>query len=83
MAKLMQDIVLVIQRCWILGNLIEGLLFLFTINCSVTIQLAEPNHGSWTVGVQLLKRCSRVLRGNQRGCSVEKKHIVTMCGSLF
>jgi hypothetical protein len=31
-------------------NMIGGLLFHFTVNCSVTIQLAEPNHGSWTVG---------------------------------
>jgi hypothetical protein len=53
MAKSTRDPVLVIQRCWILGNLIEGLLFLFTINCSVTIQLSEPNHGSWTVGVSV------------------------------
>jgi hypothetical protein len=42
--------VLVIQRCWILGNMIKGLLFLFTVNRSVTIQLAELNHDSWTVG---------------------------------
>jgi hypothetical protein len=53
MAKSTRDPVLVIQRCWILGNLIEGLLLLFMINCSVTIQLAEPNHGSWTVGVSV------------------------------
>jgi hypothetical protein len=39
-----------IQRCWLIGNLIEGLLFHLTGNRSVTIQLAEPNHGSWTVG---------------------------------
>jgi hypothetical protein len=45
-----RDPVLVIQRCWILGNLIEGLLFLFTVNRSVTIQLAELNHDLWTVG---------------------------------
>jgi hypothetical protein len=42
--------VLVIQQCWILGNLIEGLLFLFTFNRSVTIQLEELNHDSWMVG---------------------------------
>jgi hypothetical protein len=46
----MRDPVLVIQRCWILGNLIEGLLLLFTVNRSVTIQLAKLNHDSWTVG---------------------------------
>jgi hypothetical protein len=51
MAKSMQDPVLVIQWCWIVGNLIKGLLLLLMINCSVTIQLAEPNHGSWTAGV--------------------------------
>jgi hypothetical protein len=50
MAKSTRDPVLVIQRCWILGNLIEGLLLLFTVNRSVTIQLAELNHDSWTVG---------------------------------
>jgi hypothetical protein len=32
MEKSTQDPVLVIQRCWILGNMIEGLLLLFTIN---------------------------------------------------
>jgi hypothetical protein len=48
--KSTRDPVLVIQRCWILGNLIEGLLLLFTVNRSVTIQLAELNHDSWTVG---------------------------------
>jgi hypothetical protein len=26
------------------------LLLIFMINCSVTIHLVEPNHGSWTVG---------------------------------
>jgi hypothetical protein len=50
MAKSTRDPVLVIQRCWILGNLIEGLLLLFTVNRSVMIQLAELNHDSWTVG---------------------------------
>jgi hypothetical protein len=50
MVKSTRDPVLVIQRCWILGNLIEGLLFLFTVNRSVTIQLAELNHDSWMVG---------------------------------
>jgi hypothetical protein len=39
-----------IQRCWLIGNLIEGLLFHLIGNRSVTIQLAEPNHGSWMVG---------------------------------
>ena len=39
-----------IQWCWLIGNLIEGLLFHLTGNRSVTIQLAEPNHGSWMVG---------------------------------
>jgi hypothetical protein len=53
MAKSMRDLVILIQRCWILGNLIEGLLFLFTINSSVMIQLAELNHGSWMVGVSV------------------------------
>jgi hypothetical protein len=43
--------VLVIQWCWILGNLIKGLLLLIMINCSIMIQLAKPNHGSWMVGV--------------------------------
>jgi hypothetical protein len=61
---------LVIQWSWILGNLIEGLLLLFMINFSVTIQLAEPNHGSWMVGFQFLKRFSRDLRGNRRGCRI-------------
>jgi hypothetical protein len=46
MAKSTRDPMLVIQWCWILGNLIEGLLLLFT----VTIQLAELNHDSWMVG---------------------------------
>ena len=55
MVKSTQDLVLVIQWCWILGNLIEGLLFLFTINCSVTIQLVEPNHGSWTVHILVVE----------------------------
>ena len=41
---------LVIQWYWILGNLIEGLLLLFTVNRSVTFQLPELNHDSWTVG---------------------------------
>jgi hypothetical protein len=50
MEKSTRDPVLVIQWCWILGNLIEGLLFLFTVNRSVTIQLAELNHDSWKVG---------------------------------
>jgi hypothetical protein len=50
MEKSKRDPVLVIQRCWILGNLIEGLLLLFTVNRSVTIQLAELNHDSWMVG---------------------------------
>jgi hypothetical protein len=36
--KSTQDPVLVIQRCWIPRNLIEGLLLLFTINRSVMIQ---------------------------------------------
>ena len=49
-SKSTQDPILVIQQCWILGNLIEGLLFLFTVNRSVTIQLEELNHDSWTVG---------------------------------
>jgi hypothetical protein len=31
-AKSTRDPVLVIQRCWILGNLIEGLLFHLTVN---------------------------------------------------
>jgi hypothetical protein len=53
MVKSTRDPVLVIKWYWIHGNLIEGLLFLFMINCSVTIQLAEPNHGSWTVGVSV------------------------------
>jgi len=53
MEKSTQDPVLVIQWCWILGNLIEGLLFLFMINCSVMIQLSELNHGSSTVGVSV------------------------------
>jgi hypothetical protein len=51
MEKSTRDPVLVIQWCWILANLIKGLLFLFMINYSVKIQLAELNHGSWTVGV--------------------------------
>jgi hypothetical protein len=42
--------VLVIQWCWILGNMIEGLLLLFIVNRSVMIQLVELNHDSWTVG---------------------------------
>jgi hypothetical protein len=46
----MQDPADLIQRCWLFEHLIEGLLLIFMINCSVTIQLAEPNHGSWTVG---------------------------------
>ena len=50
MAKSTRDPVLVIQWCWILGNLIKGLLFLFTVNQSVTIRLAKMNHDSWTVG---------------------------------
>jgi hypothetical protein len=50
MAKSTRDPVLVIQRCWMLGNLIEGLLLLFIVNRSVMIQLAELNHDSWTVG---------------------------------
>ena len=50
MAKSTGDPVLVIQWCWILGNLIEGLLFLFTVNRSVMIQLAELNHDSLMVG---------------------------------
>jgi hypothetical protein len=41
--------VLVIEQCWILENLIEGILFLFIVNRSVTIQLEELNHDSWTV----------------------------------
>jgi hypothetical protein len=49
----MPDPMLVIQRCWILGNLIEGLLLIFMINCSVTIQLAKPNHGYLMVGVSV------------------------------
>ena len=53
MAKSMRDPVLVIQWCWILRNLIEGLLLLFMINCSIVIQLSEPNHGSWTIGVSV------------------------------
>jgi hypothetical protein len=57
MAKSMQDPVLVIQRCWILGNLIEGILFLFTINQSVMIQLAKLNHESWMVGDSVLGMC--------------------------
>jgi hypothetical protein len=32
-------------------NMIGGLLLHFTVNYSVTIQLAEPNYGSWTVGI--------------------------------
>jgi hypothetical protein len=55
MAKSMRDPVLVIQRCWILGNMIEGILLFFMINCSIMIQLAEPNHGSWMVGVSVAK----------------------------
>jgi hypothetical protein len=46
----MQDPVDLIQRCWLFEHLIEGILLIFTINCSVMIQLAEPNHGSWMVG---------------------------------
>jgi hypothetical protein len=53
MAKSTRDPVLVILQCSILGNLIEGLLLLFMINCSVTIQLAEPNYDSWTVGISV------------------------------
>jgi hypothetical protein len=50
MAKSTRDPMLVIQRCWILGNMIEGLLLLFTVNRSVMILLAELNHDSWIVG---------------------------------
>jgi hypothetical protein len=50
MEKSMRDPVLVIQRCWILGNLIEGILLLFTVNRLVMIQLTELNHDSWMVG---------------------------------
>jgi hypothetical protein len=39
-----------IQRCWLIGNLIEGLLFHLTGNRSVMIQLDKLNHDSWTVG---------------------------------
>jgi hypothetical protein len=46
----MQDLVDLIQWCWLFEHLIEGLLLIFMINCLVTIQLAEPNHGSWMVG---------------------------------
>jgi hypothetical protein len=46
----MQDPADLIQWCWLFEHLIEGLLLIFMINCSVTIQLAELNHGSWTVG---------------------------------
>jgi hypothetical protein len=53
MVKSARDPVLVIQWCWILGNLIEGLRLFFTINCSVMIQLLEPNHGSWMIGVSV------------------------------
>ena len=45
-----QDPVDLIQRCWLFEHLIKGLLLIFMINYSVTIQLAEPNHGSWMVG---------------------------------
>ena len=40
-----------IQWCWLFENLIKGIMLIFTINFSVMIQLAEPNHGSWMVGV--------------------------------
>jgi hypothetical protein len=46
----MRNPVDLIQRCWLIGNLIEGLLFHFTGNRSVTIQLAELNHDYWMVG---------------------------------
>jgi hypothetical protein len=39
-----------IQRCWLFEHMIEGLSLIFMINYLVMIQLAEPNHGSWTVG---------------------------------
>ena len=38
------------QRCYLIGNLIEGLLFHLTVNCSVMIQLTELNHSSWMFG---------------------------------
>jgi hypothetical protein len=44
---------LVIQCVQVNSNMIGGLLFHLTANCSVMIQLAEPNHGSWTVGVSV------------------------------
>ena len=39
-----------IERYWLIGNLIEGLLFHLIGNRSVTIQLTELNHDFWTVG---------------------------------
>jgi hypothetical protein len=39
MEKSTRDPMLVIQWCWILGNLIKGLMLLLMINFSATIQL--------------------------------------------
>jgi hypothetical protein len=38
--------------------MIEGLLFHFMVNCSVMIQLAELNHGSWTFGDSVVEAFS-------------------------
>jgi hypothetical protein len=60
----MQDPTDLIQWCWLFQNLIEGLFLIFMINFSVTIQLAELNHGSWTVGDSVAEAfLSKKIRG--------------------
>ena len=46
----MQNPADLIQQCWLIGKLIEGLLFHLAGNRLVMIQLAELNHDSWMVG---------------------------------
>jgi hypothetical protein len=53
----------VIQRCWLIGNLIEGLFFHLMVNCSVMIQLAELNHSSSTFGDSVAEEFSLEIRG--------------------
>jgi hypothetical protein len=68
----MRDPIDLIQPCLLIGNLIEGLLLIFTINCSVMFQLEEPNRGSWTFGDSVFDAFSLEIQGVIEGVYKEK-----------
>jgi hypothetical protein len=71
----MQDPADLIQWFWLFENLIEGLLLIFTVNHSVTIQLAELNHSSWTFGDSVVEAFSLEIRGVTEWVGVHKRYM--------